>query len=76
MIVAKRSVLKAAFEELMMDLNRLEYIKNVNDDRDWAYKDYPVGAYFQLNFKRGEGVENHALNLPKGSLILCRVISF
>jgi len=34
-----------------MDFTRLEYIKNVNADEGWAYKGYPVGAYFQLNFK-------------------------
>ncbi|MDM9581197.1 hypothetical protein [Nostoc sp. GT001] len=55
----------------IMDCSRLEYIKNVNDDRDiWAYKIYPVGAYFQLNFKEGKGVDNHAFNLPKGSFII------
>lgn len=28
-----------------MDCTRLEYIKNVNDERDiWAYKIYPVGV--------------------------------
>lgn len=55
-----------------MDCTRLEYIKNVNDDKDWAYESYPVGAYFQLNFKESEGtgVDNHAFNLPKGSLII------
>ena len=54
----------------MIDLTHLQYIKNVNDDNDWAYKDYPVGAYFQLNFKQGQGVEAHAADLPKGALIL------
>lgn len=53
-----------------MNFNRLEYIKNINDDNGWAYKDCPVGSYFRLNFKDGEGVENHALNLPKGALII------
>lgn len=53
-----------------MDFARLKYIKNVNDDESWAYDDNPRGAYFRLNFKRGEGVETHALNLPKGSLII------
>ncbi|MBN3878737.1 MULTISPECIES: hypothetical protein [unclassified Nostoc] len=56
-----------------MDCTRLEYIKNVNDDKDWAYESYPVGAYFQLNFKNfkeSEGVHTHAFNLPKGSLII------
>ncbi|MHC0063424.1 hypothetical protein ACWATR_10910 [Nostoc sp. UIC 10890] len=55
-----------------MDCSRLEYIKNVNDDKAWAYKSYPVGAYFQLNFKESEatGVDNHAFNLPKGSFII------
>jgi hypothetical protein len=58
----------------IMDCSRLEYIKNVNDDKDWAYESYPVGAYFQLNFKENEakaiGVHTHAFNLPKGSLII------
>ena len=53
-----------------MDFSRLAYIKNINDDRDWAYKEYPVGAYFPLTFKRGDGVEAHALNLPKGALVI------
>jgi hypothetical protein len=53
-----------------MDLARLEYIKNVNDDEDWAYESFPVGAYFQLNFKEGIGVDTHAFYLPKGSLII------
>lgn len=59
-----------------MDFARLEYIKNVNADSGWAYDDNPRGAYFRLNFKRGDGVsdargvEAHALNLPKGSLII------
>lgn len=54
----------------MINFSRLEYIKNVNDDNDWAYKQYPVGAYFPLNFKKGEGVDTHALNLPKGAFII------
>lgn len=55
----------------MIDLNRLRYIKNVNDDHGWAYKDYPLGAYFPLHFSRlANGVDDHALNLPKGSLII------
>jgi len=56
-----------------MDFSRLEYIKNVNDDDKWAYKDYPIGAYFPLNFKKSEGsvgVDSHALNLPKGAFII------
>ena len=53
-----------------MDFSRLAYIKNVNDDSDWAYKEYPVGAYFPLTFKRNDGVEAHALNLPKGKLVI------
>lgn len=55
-----------------MDFARLEYIKNVNDDNAWAYKDYLVGAYFRLNFKKSDtvDVEAHALTLPKGSLII------
>jgi len=56
----------------MIDLTHLQYIKNVNADNDWAYKDYPVGAYFQLNFKQGQGVETHAADLPKGALILLK----
>jgi len=53
-----------------MDFSRLAYIKNINDETDWAYKEYPVCSYFPLNFKRGDGVEAHASNLPKGSLII------
>lgn len=53
-----------------MDCTRLEYIKNVNDDKDWAYEGYPIGAYFRLNFKEGTGIDTHAFNLPKGSLII------
>ncbi len=56
-----------------MNLIHLEYIKNVNDDNGWAYKEYPIGAYFQLHFKEGKecaGIENHASNLPKGALII------
>ncbi|MCW5315233.1 hypothetical protein GTQ43_15865 [Nostoc sp. KVJ3] len=57
-----------------MDCSRLEYIKNVNDDDDdvWAYEIYPIAAYFPLNFKKNKdgGVDNHAFNLPKGSLII------
>lgn len=53
-----------------MDFSRLAYIKNINDETDWAYKEYPVFSYFPLNFKRGDGVEAHASNLPKGSLII------
>ena len=53
-----------------MDFSRLKYIKNVNPDDGWAYHIYSVGSYFQLNFKEGEGVDNHALNLPKNSLII------
>lgn len=56
-----------------MDCTRLEYIKNVNDDDDvWAYEFHAIGAYFRLNFKESKdrGVDIHALNLPKGSLII------
>ncbi|MGB3292300.1 MAG: hypothetical protein WBB01_04800 [Phormidesmis sp.] len=59
-----------------MDIERLEYIKNVNANIDWAYHGYSVGAYFKLNFKAGEeegkgkGVDNHVLSLPVKSLII------
>jgi hypothetical protein len=53
-----------------MNFSRLAYIKNINDETDWAYKEYPVFSYFPLNFKRGDGVEAHASNLPKGSMII------
>lgn len=53
-----------------MDFTRLEYIKNVNPDNDWAYQIYPKKSYFQLNFKAGEGVDNHVFKLSKGSLII------
>lgn len=53
-----------------MDFLRLEYIKNVNDEKDWAYKEHPVCSYFPLHFKEGDGVEAHASKLPKGSLII------
>ncbi|GBE91448.1 hypothetical protein [Nostoc cycadae] len=54
-----------------MDFSRLEYIKNIsNDDKKWAYDYYKVGGYYHLNFKQGTGVENHALHLPKGALII------
>jgi hypothetical protein len=53
-----------------MDFLRLEYIKNVNDEKDWAYKKDLVCSYFPLHFKAGDGVEAHAFKLPKGSLII------
>lgn len=53
-----------------MDFSRLEYIKNVNDDQDWAYDYYKVGGYYQLNFKKGTGVENHTIHLPKDASII------
>lgn len=55
-----------------MDFARLEYIKNVNDDKAWAYDDYVVGAYFRLNFKKSDtvDVEAHALTLPKGGSLI------
>lgn len=59
-----------------MDCSRLEYIKNVNDEEDWAYESSPIGSYFQLNFKKNNdtgvntGVDTHVFNLPKGSLII------
>ena len=60
-----------------MDFNRLDYIKNVSANHGWAYSECPIalGAYFQLNFKRGEdkdkkSIDDHALHLPKGSLII------
>jgi hypothetical protein len=55
----------------MIDINRLSYIKNVNDDNGWVYKDYPVGSYFLLHFSRGDdGADTHALRLPKGAHII------
>ncbi|MBD1929446.1 hypothetical protein H6F74_24845 [Trichocoleus sp. FACHB-90] len=56
-----------------MNYTRLEYIKNVNNLNEpdkWAYEDYPLGSYFQLNFKESTGIESHALKLPKGALII------
>ncbi|MBD2452853.1 hypothetical protein H6G80_01890 [Nostoc sp. FACHB-87] len=54
-----------------MDFSRLEYIKNISDDgKKWAYEYYKVSGYYHLNFKQGKGVENHALHLPKGALII------
>ena len=61
---------KKIFVGKIMDFTRLEYIKNVNADKGWAYEKHPLGAYFQLNFKKGKGVDTHALNLPKGALII------
>jgi len=62
----------------------VKYIKNVNHQGEdkWAYsydpgEDHPhrryrVGAYFRLNFNRGDGdgVKNHVLNLCKGDRII------
>ncbi len=51
----------------------IKYIKNVNhqdEKQEWAYSHYPVGAYFQLNFKKRDSVENHIVNLAKGDCII------
>ena len=54
-----------------MNFSRLEYIKNISDDdKKWAYEYYKVSGYYHLNFKQSAGVENHALHLPKGALII------
>jgi len=57
-----------------MDTKNLNYIKNVSNvsnDKGWAYAEHPVSSYFLLHFSRkGSNVENHVLNLPKGSLII------
>ena len=54
-----------------MNLERLEYIKNVSHpDGDWSYEKYRKGSYFPLNFKRGSGVDAHVANLPTGALML------
>ncbi|WP_375471173.1 hypothetical protein [uncultured Nostoc sp.] len=59
----------------MMDCSRLDYIKSVTDkgdDTQWAYPEYPIGAYFRLNFKRRESttvVESHARELQKKDLL-------
>jgi hypothetical protein len=46
-----------------MVFNRLEYIKNINNDNrdEWAYM-YHKYAYFQLSFKEGKGVDNQRYN--------------
>lgn len=53
-----------------MDFSQLKYIKNVNDSDGWAYENQSRYSYFPLTFKRNDGVEAHALKLPKGSLII------
>ena len=66
-----------------MDFTHLKYIKNVTSwDGKWAYKYgndsyFPLtkNSYFRLNFhaskdKETQGVDNHAKNLEKGSLII------
>lgn len=54
-----------------MNLERLEYIKSVNNQSgDWSYEAYRKGSYFPLNFKQGPGVEAHVAKLPTGALIL------
>lgn len=56
-----------------MDTKNLNYIKNVSNDKGWAYAEHPVSSYFLLHFHRKEdsaAVEHHALNLPKGSVII------
>jgi hypothetical protein len=53
-----------------MHFFNLKYIKNVNDSDGWAYENQPRYSYFPLAFKRNDGVEAHALNLPKGALII------
>jgi len=54
-----------------MDTKNLSYIKNVSNDKGWAYAEHPVSSYFLLHFRRTDlSVENHAFNLPKGSPII------
>ena len=58
-----------------MDTTSLNYIKNVNNKEGWAYAEHPVSSYFLLHFLRkrdkdSREVENHALGLPKGSVII------
>ena len=56
-----------------MDTKNLNYIKNVSNDKGWVYEDHSVSSYFLLHFHRREDsatVEHHALNLPKGSVII------
>ncbi|MFM7405134.1 MAG: hypothetical protein ACKO3K_00280 [Cuspidothrix sp.] len=58
-----------------MDYSRIEYIKNVNDlSENWAYPTYPMGSYFQLNFRstndNEDNIKSHALDLLQGSLII------
>lgn len=54
-----------------MDTTNLNYIKNVSNDMGWAYAEHPVSSYFLLHFSRScLGADNHAFNLPKGSLII------
>ena len=54
-----------------MDNTNLNYIKNVSNDMGWAYAEHPVSSYFLLHFSRNSlGADNHAFNLPKGSLII------
>ena len=54
-----------------MDTTNLNYIKNVSNDMGWAYAEHPVSSYFLLHFSRNSlGADNHAFNLPKGSLII------
>ena len=53
-----------------MDTKNISYIKNVSNDMGWVYE-HPVSSYFLLHFSRNEpGADNHAFNLPKGSLII------
>jgi hypothetical protein len=55
-----------------IQIEKLEYIKTVTDkgDAKWAYQFHPKNSYFELNFHRIEGVENHVLKLPKGDMII------
>ncbi|MBD2320003.1 hypothetical protein [Phormidium tenue] len=56
-----------------MDTKNISYIKNVSNDKGWAYAEHPVSSYFLLHFHRREDsptVEHHALSLPKGSVII------
>lgn len=54
-----------------MNLERLDYIKSVNNHSgDWSYEAYRKGSHFPLNFKQGPGVEAHVAKLPAGALIL------
>jgi len=53
-----------------MNLESLKFVKNIDDESKWAYRNWEKGTEQKLNWSKGDGNEKNANKAQVGDLIL------